>query len=602
MSDVLGLLGLGHPGGKRDRRSRRSADRVARGQVRARGGGGGREPRALEKVVRLAEGRGVPRVTGPQRGGDRPAARPASGDGGGCARPGTRRVAFAPPGMSQQLGWRIEWSRRKSRISPKNSGSAADQLLTLLRDMGVSARSPSASLEDTQVSAVRVRWEREKRRQAEAPATKKPVRKKAAAKVAAPEPEPPAADAGRPARRRRTAAEVAEAQATADAEAARVAAEEAFTMERDKPTPVFAPDPMITTPMPTIEERARAIFRDLPPLPAGNRNRNGAKPRRSKSRRHLPPSRDPRNPSSGAARRARRGTGRATGPEAVRAAAGAASRAERDRSQARFLQLQSRRPAVRSVPSGSGRARWSASSRRSRWPTERPRRSSRRSRKTGRTWGSRRSWWSAPRRARLAAGAELRSRRPEGRRTPQGQEGHAGPTWIRKRCARTSSRRCRHARPRGPQAPERRAVVPRAARGPRRRRGRAGKDPDPRQRVHLGRRAGRHHEGSGHPDRPVRVQGTGPDGHREPAARLRPDRADLERLRLRGRARERVHGRAPTHRSRSKTEDRRRRVRRSSPSWVTSTTARPRCSTTSGRRTSSPAKRAASRSTSAPTT
>ena len=44
------------------------------------------------------------------------------------------------------------------------------------------------------------------------------------------------------------------------------------------------------------------------------------------------------------------------------------------------------------------------------------------------------------------------------------------------------------------------------------------------------------------------------------------------------------------------------RGRRSSPSWVTSTTARRRCSTTSARRTSSPAKPAASRSTSARTT
>jgi translation initiation factor IF-2 len=145
-------------------------------------------------------------------------------------------------------------------------GISSDQLMTLLRDMGVSARSAAANLEDTQVSAVRVRWEREKRRQAEAPVVKKTTRKKAAAKVA-PEPEPEPVDASRPARRRRTAAEVAEVQATADAEAARIAAEEAFTMERD--TPVFAPDPVTPqVPMPTIEERARAIFRDLPPLPA----------------------------------------------------------------------------------------------------------------------------------------------------------------------------------------------------------------------------------------------------------------------------------------------------------------------------------------------
>ena len=38
------------------------------------------------------------------------------------------------------------------------------------------------------------------------------------------------------------------------------------------------------------------------------------------------------------------------------------------------------------------------------------------------------------------------------------------------------------------------------------------------------------HEGAGHPDRPVRVQGAGPDGDGEPAARLRSDRADRVRL------------------------------------------------------------------------
>ena len=44
------------------------------------------------------------------------------------------------------------------------------------------------------------------------------------------------------------------------------------------------------------------------------------------------------------------------------------------------------------------------------------------------------------------------------------------------------------------------------------------------------------------------------------------------------------------------------RARRSSPSWATSTTARPRCSTTSARPRWPPARPAASRSTSAPTT
>ena len=110
-------------------------------------------------------------------------------------------------------------------------GVAPDQLLTLLRDMGVTARSASATLEDSQVSAVRVRWEREKRRQAEPAAAKKPARRKDAAKAA--EPPPPAEEQAKPVRRRRTAAEVAEAQAEADA-AARLAAEETLSLEGEK--------------------------------------------------------------------------------------------------------------------------------------------------------------------------------------------------------------------------------------------------------------------------------------------------------------------------------------------------------------------------------
>ncbi|HET9515027.1 MAG TPA: translation initiation factor IF-2 [Gemmatimonadales bacterium] len=144
-------------------------------------------------------------------------------------------------------------------------GVAPDQLLTLLRDMGVTARSASATLEDSQVSAVRVRWEREKRRQAEPAAAKKPARRKAAAKAA--EPPPPAEEQAKPVRRRRTAAEVAEAQAEADA-AARLAAEETLSLEREKPSTPFEALEPTNQPMPTLEERARALFKDLPPLPA----------------------------------------------------------------------------------------------------------------------------------------------------------------------------------------------------------------------------------------------------------------------------------------------------------------------------------------------
>ena len=130
----------------------------------------------------------------------------------------------------------------------------------------------------------------------------------------------------------------------------------------------------------------------------------------------------------------------------------------------------------------------------------------------------------------------------------------------------------------------------------------AGEDPDPGQRVHLGLRAGRSDEGARHPDRPVRVQGAGPDGDGQPAARLRPDRADRVGVRVPGGARGRVRGRAGDEEAEDERRSSWRRGRRSSPSWATSTTARRRCSTTSARPTWSPARRAASPSTSAPTT
>src|SRR5688572_26484512 len=125
----------------------------------------------------------------------------------------------------------------------------------LLKDMDIFVRSHMSALENDQVSAVRVRWEREKRKSAENAAPKKGRRK--AAKAA--EPPPPAPEA-KPARRRRTAAEVAQAEAVAQAE--KEAGLAALELER----------PLIVEPVeqPTaqsIEERARALFKDLPPLP-----------------------------------------------------------------------------------------------------------------------------------------------------------------------------------------------------------------------------------------------------------------------------------------------------------------------------------------------
>ena len=142
-------------------------------------------------------------------------------------------------------------------------GIPSDQLMGLLKEMRVFARGPQSALDDDQVAAVRVRWERERRKKkSEEPA--KPKRR-TVKKAAEPAPEPQAA---KPAKRRRTAAEVAETEAQLEAERLAEAAAQAaaFDLDRpvlEKPEPVEAPG----TPMPTIEERARAIFKDLPPLP-----------------------------------------------------------------------------------------------------------------------------------------------------------------------------------------------------------------------------------------------------------------------------------------------------------------------------------------------
>jgi translation initiation factor IF-2 len=132
-------------------------------------------------------------------------------------------------------------------------GIPPEQLLGLLKEMNIFVRSHLSSLENDQVSAVRVRWEREKRKQAEEAAPKK-GRRKAAAKVAEPV---PAAAEGRPTKRRRTAAEVAqvEAQHQAEREA------ELAALELERPI-VHEPEPQ---PVQSLEERARALFKDLPP-------------------------------------------------------------------------------------------------------------------------------------------------------------------------------------------------------------------------------------------------------------------------------------------------------------------------------------------------
>ncbi len=131
-------------------------------------------------------------------------------------------------------------------------GVAPEQLLGMLKEMNIFVRSHLSALESDQVSAVRVRWEREKRKSAEEPAAKKGRRKAAKAEPA------PAPVEAKPTKRRRTAAEVAQVEAQAQAEKAAELA--ALELER----PVLS-EIEESAPSQTLEERARALFKDLPP-------------------------------------------------------------------------------------------------------------------------------------------------------------------------------------------------------------------------------------------------------------------------------------------------------------------------------------------------
>jgi translation initiation factor IF-2 len=134
-------------------------------------------------------------------------------------------------------------------------GIAPEQLLGMLKDMNIFVRSHLSALENDQVSAVRVRWEREKRKSAEEPTAKKGRRKAAKA-----EPPPPPVEA-KPTKRRRTAAEVAQVEAQAQAEKAA----ELAALELERPMVHEEEEAPVAQ---TLEERARALFKDLPPVAA----------------------------------------------------------------------------------------------------------------------------------------------------------------------------------------------------------------------------------------------------------------------------------------------------------------------------------------------
>ena len=138
-------------------------------------------------------------------------------------------------------------------------GISSEQLMGMLKEMDIFVRSHLTPLKDEQVSLMRARWERDKRKQKQ-PAVA-PKRRRAAAKVAA-EPVPEPVTEARPRRRRRTAAEVAAADAV---EAERAAAEAAETERARVALETAAREQEEEKAAPSLEERAAALFKDLAP-------------------------------------------------------------------------------------------------------------------------------------------------------------------------------------------------------------------------------------------------------------------------------------------------------------------------------------------------
>ena len=132
-------------------------------------------------------------------------------------------------------------------------GISSEQLLGMLKERDIFVRSHLSPLKPEQVSLMRAAWEREKRKLKEAPA---PPKRRRAVKAA--EPTAVAPDA-RPKRRRRTAAEMAVVEAEAQAEAAIEAERELKAREA-----LEAAKAVDDEEKPSLEERAAALFRDLP--------------------------------------------------------------------------------------------------------------------------------------------------------------------------------------------------------------------------------------------------------------------------------------------------------------------------------------------------
>src|SRR5213596_3002402 len=138
----------------------------------------------------------------------------------------------------------------------------------MLKEQDIFVRSHLSPLKPEQVALMRARWEREKRKQKDAPALPKRRRAVKAAEpvVAAAAPE------ARPKRRRRTAAEMAAVEAEAQAEAAIEAERELKAREA-----LEAAKAVDEEEKPSLEERAAALFKELPVVEeAGPESANAA--------------------------------------------------------------------------------------------------------------------------------------------------------------------------------------------------------------------------------------------------------------------------------------------------------------------------------------
>src|SRR6266702_790552 len=166
-------------------------------------------------------------------------------------RPSGSRTRRSPAGWSV---WRSDVTTTRIHDLAAEFGISSEQLIGMLKEQDIFVRSHLSPLKPEQVALMRARWEREKRKQKDAPA---PPKRRRAVKAA--EPVVAAAPEARPKRRRRTAAEMAAVDAEVQAEAAIEAERELKAREA-----LEAAKAVDEEEKPSLEERAAALFKELP--------------------------------------------------------------------------------------------------------------------------------------------------------------------------------------------------------------------------------------------------------------------------------------------------------------------------------------------------